>query len=482
MVLGIDVGTQGVRCVALDGERRVVGRGESPLATESPRDGWAVQRAEAIWNGVQAAVRDVVQGLGRQANQITAIGLDATASLLVADENGQPLTDVILWMDVRAEKEAKLIGGLTGRVESAELPWPKAVWLSHHHGDVFKPEHRLVEVADWIIWRMTGEVTRSQASAVLKWYGTAPHYLPEWANLFSTVRQALPRRVVRAGEVAGICLPDVAEAMGLARDVCVAGPMIDAYAGAVGSGALKVGTMALILGSSNCELFHGHRLAAAAGLWGPFKDIYDLDLEVLEAGQPSTGSVARWVEHTMGQGLSLPELDRLAAELRPGADGVKFFPAFQGVRSPWPDAAARGKIHGLSLHHQPAHLLRAVYEGTAFEIRRTMDVVQMTDLHRMVASGGGTRSRLWLEIIADICDLPLEIADNESVPRGAALLAAMAVGRIDSLAAFRAAWPALGPSTHSHAYHALYREYTAEFPLKGGGMRTTGEPLGANGE
>ena len=478
-MLGIDIGTQGVRCVALDEERRVVAGGGAPLATETPRDGWAVQRAEAIWTSVQAAVGDVVQGLGSQAKHIRAIGLDATASLLVADAEGRPMTDVILWMDVRAEKEAKLIGGLTGRVESAELPWAKAVWLSRHQADVFKPDHRLFEVADWIIWRMTGQVTRSQASAVLKWYGTAPQYLPEWANLFAGLRQALPRRLVRAGEVAGILLPEVADAFGLARDVCVAGPIIDAYAGAVGSGALKVGTMALILGSSNCELFHGCRLVATAGLWGPFKDIYGLELDVLEAGQPSTGAVARWVEHTMGQGLSLSELDGLAAELPPGADGVKCFPAFQGVRSPWPDAAARGKIHGLSLHHRPAHLLRAVYEGTAFEIRRTMDAVQMTDLHRIVACGGGIQSRVWLSIIGDICDLPLEIADNEAVPRGAALLAAMAIGHIDSLAAFGAAWPALGPTMHSHAYHALYREYTAEFPLNKVAP-TAGEPTDPN--
>jgi ribulose kinase len=461
--LGIDVGTQGIRGVAWQAGQ-IVARADTPLITHTPRSGWATQKLDEIWQSFQSVIRALGDQLGPRRDWVRGLGLDATASILLVTADGVPLTDVLLWMDVRAGAYVQTIGGLMGRPESAELPWSKALWLYEHHAPLFR-QNLLVEVADWLTWRLTGLWTRSESSAVLKWHGQPPTYLPEWANLFPEISQALPRRVVGVAEPLATIRPEVARDLHLSdQPVVVAGSLIDAYAGAIGSGALEEGSMALILGSSSCELFHGLHFSATAGLWGPFHDIYHAGLDVLEAGQPSTGSVVRWVQKNLGAHRPLDELDAQASQVAPGCLGLKVFPAFQGIRSPWPDAASRGQIHGLSLGHDVSHLLRAVYEGTAVDIRRVMDVLEPGSTRRIIASGGGVKSRLWIQIIADVCGLPLELADADAVTRGAAMLAARADGAIASLADAVFEWPTVRPSDLAGTYQKLYAEYLEEFP------------------
>ncbi|WP_430626161.1 FGGY-family carbohydrate kinase [Sulfobacillus thermotolerans] len=461
--IGVDIGTQGLRCIGWQ-NGSIIARNSISLTTLNPRSGWAVQDASEIWDAFVKVVKLTVEQC-QPYGELRGIGLDATSSIMMVGRDGTPKSEVMLWMDVRAGKYAQTIGGLVGRSESAELPWSKALWLYDTYPHLFNESNYLIEVADWINWNLTGEWTRSRASALLKWHATTKSDLPEWANLFPEIVKCLPKTTVGVAELLGVVSSRAAQQIGVKEsNVIVAGPIIDAYAGAIGSGAIQPGSMALILGSSTCELFHDYSFKPTAGLWGPFDDVYHVGLDVLEAGQPSTGSVVRWVERNMGASRSLDELDKLACEIEPGCGGLRVFPAFQGVRSPWPNDRARGAIHGLSLGHSVAHVIRAVYEGTSSDIRRIMDTLKMGATRRIVASGGGTNSRLWLQIIADICGLPLEIADNDSVTRGAAMLAAKADGYISQLNDLSVAWPIIQPSEQMGVYQEVYQKYLEEFP------------------
>ncbi|WP_020374192.1 FGGY-family carbohydrate kinase [Sulfobacillus thermosulfidooxidans] len=461
--IGVDVGTQGLRCIGWQ-NGRIVARNSITLITTNPRSGWAVQSASEIWEAFVTVVKLTIEQ-SRPYGEVRGIGLDATSSIMIVGRDGTPKSEVMLWMDVRAGQYAQTIGGLVGRPESAELPWAKALWLYDNYPHLFNELNYLVEVVDWINWNLTGEWTRSRASALLKWHATPRSDLPEWANLFPEIVQCLPTKSVGVAEKLGTVSARASNQLGLkSYDIIVAGPIIDAYAGAIGSGAIQAGSMALILGSSTCELFHDYSFKPTAGLWGPFDDVYQVGLDVLEAGQPSTGSVVRWVERNMGNSRTLEELDKMALEIEPGCGGLRVFPAFQGIRSPWPNDRARGAIHGLSLGHSVAHVIRAVYEGTSADIRRVMDTLKGGATRRIVASGGGTNSKLWLQIIADICGLPLEIADNDSVTRGAAMLAAKADGYISQLNDLKVAWPIIQPSERMGIYQDIYQKYLAEFP------------------
>ncbi len=461
--LGVDVGTQGVRGIVY-GRNQVMARAHHPLHTHTPQSGWAVQSLDEIWNAFATVVRKLAAWSSQNGYAVRAIGLDATSSIVIVDDMGLPKTDVLLWMDIRASAEARTLSSLTGREESPELPWAKALWLEGHYPDLFSKGHRLVEIADWVTWRLTGEWSRTESSAILKWHGKPPTFLPNWARRFDRIIDALPARVVGVGKAAGIVRAAMCGELGLPSgyEIDVAASMIDAYAGAIGADAVYEGDMALILGSSSCQLFHGSGFVPTAGLWGPFRDLYHNGIDVLEAGQPSTGSVVRWVEN-LANGTPLETLESGARAIDPGSDGVKVHPAFQGIRSPWPNGEVRGSISGLSLHHNIVHVLRAVYEGTAVDIRRVISEVHSVEVKRIIALGGGTHSQLWLQIIADVCAMALEVADADAVTRGAAMLAERAVGVRDNVDGF-IAWPSINPSDNVHAYSRIYEQYLEEFP------------------
>lgn len=461
--LGVDIGTQGIRAaVWRNGE--LLTRSHYSLRTTTVQNGWASQRIEDIWDAFVIVVRQVSQWCVNEGIPIRGIGLDATASIMIVDLQGNPLTDVILWMDIRASAEAELISRLTHSTESAELPWPKALWLVDKYRDLFSQRRHIVEIADWIVWRLVGEWTRSEASAVLKWHGEGAEMLPHWAYNFDTIVNSLPGRVVATGETVGFLQKEVLGTLGFQPSsvVTVSAPIIDAYAAAVGSGSLQEGTMALILGTSTCELLHGTQLPVTAGLWGPFKDVYRVGLDVLEAGQPSTGSVVRWLEQLTGQSLDILEERSQAVNI--GSEGVKMFPAFQGIRSPWPHPYRRGVFSGLTLSHHAPHLLRAIYEGTAVDIRRVMDEFSPGVVKRIVVSGGGIHSRLWLQIIAGVCAMPLEVSTGDAVTRGAALLAQYATEKEPERLTASIRWQTIAPLETTELYQKLYMEYLEEFP------------------
>lgn len=461
--LGVDIGTQGVRCMLWQ-KGAVVASSARSLTTVCSRGGWAEQDAEQIWEIFLAAVGEVLQHRGNAPTQVCALGIDATASIFLVDQTGRPLTPVMLWMDVRAAGEAEEVGQRIGRPESAELPWAKALWMAHHQPDIFREAAYIVEIADWVIWRLTGTLMRSKNSAVLKWHAKIDGSWPGWAEEYPFILEKLSGSIIGVGEAVATVQDPVWERLGVPKlKVTVAGPIIDAYAAAIGSWAVNEGDMALILGTSTCELIHGRGLRPIAGLWGPFTDVYGLGIDVLEAGHPSTGSVVRWIEQNFGCGQNLATWEEEAIHVEPGCQGLKVHAAFQGVRSPWPDGSARGQIHGLTLAHGPSHMLRATYEGTAYDIRRVIEVLT-EPVERIVASGGGLKSRLWPQIIADVAGVPLILADNQAVTRGAAWLGARALNWPWPHSSEKR--PTLLPSIQRERYRGLYQAYQAEFPLQ----------------
>lgn len=467
--IGIDVGTQGVRAEALSRDGVCRGEGSEDLDTSLGPDGSAVQAAEAVWAAVVRATQSAVRGLPPSA-RVRGLGLDATCSLLLTDAALRPLTPVWLWMDVRAAAAAKVLSDVFGGAESAELPWAKASRLA---AEAPREAMYLVEVGDWLLARFTGRLTRSRASATIKWHADARGNLPVSAveqALGVHVGRLLPTEVAGPTECVGALTREASTLLGLPAEVSVSGHLIDAYAAAVGAAATHAGCMAVIMGSSTCELMHGEpgewTTVAPGGFWGPFEGVYGTPVSVLEAGQVSTGSVVRWIKRLVGA-RDYADLDRTAAEVGPGAAGAQVFPAWQGVRSPRFDARARGQIRGLALGHDVGHLVRAVYEATAFDMRRILEATgRGHQLDQVVACGGGRRSRVWMQIVAGVLNRPITLAPVASTARGSAVLAMVATGALSRVTD----WPAQGIAVAPdpvlvRAYDELYPAWIREFQL-----------------
>jgi ribulose kinase len=272
---------------------------------------------------------------------------------------------------------------------------------------------------------------------------------------------------------------EAAQALGLTTATTVSVSGIDAHAGMVGINALEPGTLALIMGSSTCQLALSQEPIFDDGIWGPFESAVVPGAWVAEAGQASTGSTVRWlIDLVDGTALGSPpagdryaRVEALAAAVPPGAAGLTLLDHWQGSRTPIRDANARGAITGLTLAHGPGHLLRAVYEGTAYGNRRVLSCLADlgVPIARIIACGGGTRSRLWLQILADVAGIAIELTDApDAVTLGSAICAAVGAGAYADLqsaagAMVRSAAP-IRPDEHlGDTYDRGYSRYIATY-------------------
>jgi xylulokinase len=428
LLAGLDVGTTSVKglLVASDGE--VVARAEVPHALSTPRPGWAEQDPEDWWTGTQSVLTQL-----RRAGPIAGIGLSGQMHGLVAlDDGDRVLRPAILWNDGRTAAECAEIESLVGLDElialtgNRALPGftaPKLRWLAHHEPEVYGRIAHVLLPKDYVRLRLCGEHTTDVADAS----GTL---------LFDVAQRRWSTRVVEALEVDPAWLPQALESpacSGSDRDgVPVAAGAGDQAAGAVGVGVDRAGgAVSVVLGTSGVvfaasDTYAADPQARVHAFCHALPDAWDAMGVMLSAA----GSL-RWLRDVVSPGGDVGTLVSEARAWEPGAEGLIFLPYLAGERTPHADPSARGAFVGLSLRHDRGALVRAVLEGVAFGLRDGLDLVADITGPPAVGrvSGGGARSRLWLEILASVLELPLQrTAVDEGASFGAALLGGVAAG------------------------------------------------------
>lgn len=457
-VLGIDCGTQSLRTGIFDlsGKPVVYAVREYPI--HYPKVSWAEQDPADWWRAAKETVAECL-GRGRvRPGDVTGIGLDGTACTVVAaSENGEPLRPGILWMDVRAHDQAQRVTDTgdpvlkyAGGKDSPEWMIPKALWLKENEPRVYEQADRIMEVTDWLMFRLTGRWTASLNVVTCKWnYATPEGGWPQ--RLLGTlgmteILDKWPPEVLAFGERAGELSKTAAEDLGLPAGIPVAEGGIDAYAAMLGVAVAKPGRMAVVMGSSTCHMGLSDRGIFGSGVWGPYPDALMRGTWVLEGGQTATGSIVKWFRDNFASAEQLEAeksgrdayqvLDEKAAAVPAGSEGLVLVDYFQGNRTPIRDPLVRGALWGLGLKHTSAHVFRAILEGTAYGTRHILEDLashgfKATELY---ATGGGAKSRLWLRIHADICGLPIYLAEvGEAATLGSAIAAAVGAGHYPSL-------------------------------------------------
>lgn len=489
LVIGIDSSTTACKAIAWDRYGRAVAEGRAAYPMVSPQPSWREQNADRWWAGTCAALNEVFSQI--DAGQVEALCIThQRESFVPVDRQARPLRNAILWLDERSRAEVTFmeqqLGGerlhrLTGKPPSMTQSLPKLLWLARHEPELVARTYKFLDVHAYHVYHLTGQYRTSLASAdplgLVDMAGQA------WAAGLIQEAGFRPDQfcdLVSPGAIIGAVSPAAAAATGLPAGLPLVAGAGDGQCAGLGANAVTPGRAYLNLGTAVASgVFSADYLADRAfrTLCAPIPGAFFLET-ILRGG---VFTVAWFVEKFAGDlgstrlPLSPEELlEAAAARVPPGSLGLMLVPYWNSVMSPYWDAAASGITIGWNGSHGREHFFRAILEGIAFEERLVGDAVMAATgrpFQEYVTMGGGSRSTLWCQILADVTGVPLvRAATSEVTCLGAGILAAAAAGWYPDIPGAAAAMTGttgrFNPHPDSQAiYDRLYREvYLPLFP------------------
>ena len=475
LVLGVDVGTSGVAVIAMDHGGEVIARADNPVTLLTPRPGWTEQDPGEWAAATRAGLREVTAAVGGE--RVAGIGLSGQMHGMVPlDARDKVVRPALLWNDQRTGAAVDEITAAVGRERLIErtgnpavtgFQLPKVVWLRRAEPAAFARLARVMLPKDYVGLTLTGEAVTEPSDAS----GTGAYHLAQrgWdEEVIGAVglEPSLWPRLVASDEVVGSLLASVAGETGLREGTPVVAGAGDNAAAATG---LALGRQHLEVGSVSLGTSGVLFAALEAPRPDPLGRVHlfahaDGGFNLLGVTLAAGGSL-RWFRDVFAAGSSYDELLALAAASRPGAGGVTFKPYLAGERTPHLRPDLRGSFHGLSLATSRADMVRAVLEGVAFSLREAHDVMApLARPSRWLATGGGARSDLWLQMVADALGTPVgRPADGSGheveagAAEGAAWLAWRGLGHAPQRAPRAAMWLEPDPITADGTAEALAR-------------------------
>ena len=444
--LGIDIGTFESKGVLVDSDGKIVATATRPHEMIVPQPGWAEHRADEDWWGDTVhLVRRLLAESGVEPTSIKAVAVSAIGPcMLPVGSDGDPLMNGVLYgVDTRSENE---ISELTERIGeetimarcgialTSQSVGPKILWLKRNRPEIYACTAKVLTSTSFITHRLTGEY-------VIDHY-TAANFSP----LYDVERQAwtgeladdilplekLPR-LLWSTEIAGAVTPRAAEETGLAVGTPVTCGTIDAAAEAVSVGTAAPGDMMMMYGSTIFIIQVTEAPVRDARLWyAPW--LYP-GQHASMAGLATSGTLTHWFRDQFARELVRDEaFGILAAEAEgsvPCANGLIMLPYFSGERTPIHDPRAKGSFFGLNLTHTRGDMYRALIEGIAMGTAHVVETYRDVGAEpaRILAVGGGTKNRIWLQATSDFGDVPQVVSEKSiGASYGDAFLAACAIG------------------------------------------------------
>lgn len=440
-LLAIDIGTTGVRCALFDSRGNLVADASTAHTVASPMPGWAETEADVFWRRTRVALNE----LGEQAklDEVAAVAVVGQApTAILVDANGETVRPSILWLDTRADAEAKALG------TQAYYLGPKLSWLARHEPDALAKARHVLQSHAFVAMKLTGEVATDPSTAALclplfdlarrEWLQSACQRIGLDPKVLPPIRKAT--------DVLGEVTREAAKETGLRAGTPVMVGGGDFAAATLGAGVVDEGEACLMLGTAgnllvprktpgtDARLINAHHVGA--DLW-------------LSLGGTLSGGAQEWMRYAITRGTSeddtairgaLPsfeQLDKDASTVAPGSNGLLFMPYLQGERTPIWDVDARGAYIGLGLNHARGHLWRALLEGIALSFVDCQQVLEDDGvrLTEVIAANGGGKSALFRQILCDALGVPLAYTPKGGgTVAGAALIAALGAGVLGSAA------------------------------------------------
>lgn len=491
-ILAHDTGTGGDKAVLTDLQGQVIQSAYQDYSLYYPKAEWVEQKPEELWEAVAATTRQVIAQAGIDPREILGVGISAQMfNLLPLDEQGQPVTPMLSWLDVRSVPQAdRILSGelpgflfqKTGNIPTAKDIIPKILWLKEECPALWARTAKLVDCKEYILLKLTGKT-------LIDWHGASVFFLfdPYQKTWSKEVCDALGIPIDRLPEaypctqVIGEVTEEAAKVTGLAPGTPVVICAGDVAVAQSGSGANQAGKAHLSIGTATWV-----GLSSRTFINDPQKPFWalnhiDPDKWIIAGEMETGGGALMWFRDAFCQeearqahaaGVSTYEyLGRMVESVQPGAEKLLFTPWLSGERAPVLDHYARGGFIGLSMGHTKSHLARAVMEGVAYHIRWICESLERLGLKigAINAIGGGSTSPVWTQIISDVIQRPLSIVEHplEAGAMGAALSVAVGMGvypnmeAVDDIIHIRNIVEPQGKNRGR--YDSLYQEYRAVY-------------------
>lgn len=444
--LGIDLGTSSVKVLLLDKERGILQTVSKEYPVSYPQPGWAEQNPEDWWNATGAGIRELLQIAKIDAAEVQAVGFSGQMhGLVLLDSRHQVLMPAMLWCDQRTQEECdelteKLgpkLSEYTGNKALTGFTAPKVMWVKKNHPEIFHRIQHILLPKDYIRWRITGDFATdvSDASGTLFFDVAKRQWSAEMLDFLDLPLTVLPA-CYESCEVTGHVTGQAAAETGLPAGIPVVGGGGDQASGAIGTGIVKAGGISVALGTSGvvfaCQDTYSvdsenrlHAFCHANGKW-----------HVMGVMLSAASCLKWWVRDVCKGEAGFDILLEEAAQVPAGSEGLVFLPYLLGERSPHSDPNARGTFIGLTMKHGRGHMTRAILEGVACGLRDLLEITkeQHIPVQEIRVSGGGAKSVLWRQILADVLGFPVCMVNSVEGPAlGAAIMAAAGSGAFNGL-------------------------------------------------
>ncbi|HRU22699.1 MAG TPA: xylulokinase [Candidatus Latescibacteria bacterium] len=459
LLLGLDIGTTGVKALVIDDSGHTLGRHTVEYPLLIPKPGWAEQDPATWWTATITAIGSVLAEAGVKGADIAGIGLSGQMhSSVFLDEHDEVIRPALLWCDGRTTKQrywiTERVGGdaemrrLVSNPPLEGFTLPKVIWLRDEEPANFRRLKTLLLPKDYVRFRLTGEKLMEVADAS----GTAmfdvanrvwSEELMRKVDLPMDILVPVRESVAECGRISR----DVAAMTGLREGIPVAGGGGDNACGAVGTGIVREGRVLASLGTSGVVFAHTDTVKVDPDLRAHTNCHSVPNRWCLMGVMLSAGGSLRWLRDVVADSERASAIQsgrdpydvmaEEAAKAPIGSEGLVFLPYLSGERTPHRDANARGAFVGLSLRHGREHLMRCVFEGITFGMRDSLSIMRELGLHisEIRATGGGARSAFWRQMQADVYGVPVVTVNASEGPAfGAALMGGVCSGMFSDLA------------------------------------------------
>ncbi len=454
-LLGIDFGTTSLKACLFNE------KGEK-LASESIQYE-LIKKGEFIEFPVEkffSVFKEVLDRISAK-YQIDALSVDTQGETIIAiDKSGKPLMNAIIWLDNRAEKQAKDIErkfGIkwiyekTGQAEvPAGYPAPKIKWLKENEPEVFDKTSKFLLLEDYIIFRLTGKfvASRSLYSSSLLMNVKTGEYIPEMLEYLDITEEMLPE------------LKESGEYVGQYNGIKIVTSALDQIAGITGAGVVKEGMVSETTGTC----------LSACSLTSKFPTFYDglkvsayyvkKRLYCLLMWAPTAGATLEWFKQTFCENLNYQEMNELAEKVDKGSEGLICIPHLCGTVMPENNPKVKGSFYGIELKHGKGHFIRAIMESIAYTIKEYIDFMKI-DVSEIRSMGGGAKSKIWCDIKSAVTNKTVyTLKENETACLGSAIFAGVGIGTFNSIVSASEKFVSIDKKYSDNSdYSKLYSEY-----------------------